>query len=63
MKELTKEQEQQILEGFANFKAKHGAVSIVWQSSPTQGYWINNQFYHREEILKPFRERLKLKGA
>lgn len=58
MKTFTKEQEQKILEGFIDYKAKQGSKAIVWEASPTQGYWIDEQFFSKEAILKPFIDKL-----
>lgn len=58
MKTFTKEQEQKILEGFVDYKAKQGSKSIAWESSPSQGYWIDEQFFSKEAILRPFIDKL-----
>jgi hypothetical protein len=46
---------KQVLQGFTDYKAKHGAKSIIRETSPRQGYHIDGQFYSDESILKPFR--------
>ena len=58
MTTFTKEQEQKILEGFIDYKAKQGSKSITWESSPSQGYWIDERFFSKEAILRPFIDKL-----
>ena len=48
------QQEKAILQGFADYKAKNGAKSIMREVSPRKGYLIDGAFYSDEEILKPF---------
>lgn len=51
---MTPQQKQQVLRGFADYKAKNGAKSIIRETSPRSGYIIDGEFYSEESILKPF---------
>lgn len=53
--DFTPQQKQQILKGFADFKAKQGAKRIIREASPSQGYWIDNEWFSDETILAPFK--------
>ena len=51
---MTPQLKQQVLRGFVDYKAKRGAKQIIRETSPRQGYIIDNEFYSDESILKPF---------
>lgn len=60
---LSDAQKKTILRGFIDYKIKHGAVKVIREVSPRQGYYIDDKFYLDSEIVRPFLDAYgKVKG-